>query len=485
MACARPDLKITEVAMKTFSLFISLVVALAGLTVAVPAQAARVALVIGNAAYSEGPLKNPVNDARAMDQKLTSLGFKVQRVENLKRQQIGRTLTAFGSAIRAGDEVVVFYAGHGLQVKGVNYLPAVDADIQSEDDVPLNSLNLNALMDRLDEAKAGLKLLFLDACRNNPYARNFRGGDRGLARLGEAPSGTLIHFATRPGRVAADGTGTNGLYTSQLIRYIDEPNTPVETMLKRVSAAVESASKGQQEPWTEGSIKGEFFFKPGTGVQVASIKPEFAAPTAPLPSAHTATPLVASPSAVMPQPAQTVELIDGIYKILAGGADVKDTKTGLIWQRCSLGQSWNGSACIGVAKRFSFTEAQKAVDLLNVSSSLASGKKWRIPTRRELSTLIYCSDGLGANGEIHLGDGLGPILRKCIGESYVRPTIRQSVFPNTPHERPLYVVLSTGASYSEFVDFDTADCCGSSSGSSLFARLVRTAERSSTSLDDR
>ena len=128
------------------------------LGMAAPAHATRLALVIGNAAYTDGPLKNPVNDARAMDQKLTTLGFKVQRVENLKRTQIGRTITAFANTVRAGDDVVVFYAGHGVQVKGINYLPAVDADIQSEEDVPLNSLNLNNLMERLDEAKAGLKI---------------------------------------------------------------------------------------------------------------------------------------------------------------------------------------------------------------------------------------------------------------------------------------------------------------------------------------
>jgi len=240
--------------------------------------AARLALVIGNSAYADVPLKNPVNDARAMEQKLTSLGFKVQKLENLKRQQIGRTVTAFASSIKPGDEVVVFYAGHDVQVKGVNYLPAVDADIQSEEDVPLNSLNLNTLMERLDEAKAGLKLFFLDACRNNPYARSFRSGDRGLARVSAAPSGTLIHFATRPGSVAADGSGANGLHTSLLLRHIDTPHTPVETMLKRVAAAVEAESKGQQEPWTEGSIRGEFFFNAG-GTTLASVKPEPIRPT--------------------------------------------------------------------------------------------------------------------------------------------------------------------------------------------------------------
>ena len=155
-------------------------------------QAARLALVIGNAAYKDSPLKNPVNDARAISKKLTVLGFKVQMVENMKRLQIGKTVTGFVNMIRPGDDIVVFYAGHGVQLKGVNYFPAVDAEILTEEDVALNSLNLNTLLERLDETKGGVKLLFLDACRNNPFARNFRGGERGLARVPSSPTGTLI-----------------------------------------------------------------------------------------------------------------------------------------------------------------------------------------------------------------------------------------------------------------------------------------------------
>jgi uncharacterized caspase-like protein len=238
--------------------------------IAVPAHAARLALIIGNSAYPNDALRNPVNDARAMEQKLGSLDFKVERIDNFKRDQIGRILTGFSGRIKPGDEVVVFYAGHGVQIKGINYLPAVDAKIESEEDVPLNSLNLNALMDRIDESKAGLKLLFLDACRNNPYARSFRSLDRGLARVSNAPSGTLIHFATRPGSVADDGRGANGLYTTHLLKHIDTPGLPVELMLKRVAASVAEETKGQQEPWIEGSIRGDFFFKPAVPEPVIS-----------------------------------------------------------------------------------------------------------------------------------------------------------------------------------------------------------------------
>ncbi|RZS57103.1 ABC-type branched-subunit amino acid transport system substrate-binding protein [Sphaerotilus mobilis] len=240
---------------------------------ALPAQAARLALVIGNAAYADSPLRNPVNDARAVEAKLQQLGFTVHKVENLKRAQIGRTVSGFASRIRPGDDVVVFYAGHGLQVRGVNYLPAVDAEIQNEDDVPLNSLNVGSLLERLDEAKAGVKLLILDACRNNPYARGFRSASRGLARVADAPGGTLMHFATRPGSVAADGSGANGLYTTELLKAIDLPGVPVELMLKRVAAAVERVSQGQQEPWGEGSLKGDFYFRPPSSATAPALVP--------------------------------------------------------------------------------------------------------------------------------------------------------------------------------------------------------------------
>lgn len=251
------------------------------LQVSTEAHAARLALVIGNAAYQQSPLKNPVNDARAMDTKLRSLGFAVTKVENLKRDQIGRMLSGFVSRIQPGDEVVVFYAGHGLQVKGENYLPAVDAQISTEDDVPLNSLNLRSVLERLDEAKAGVKLLLLDACRNNPYARSFRSASRGMARMQDAPSGTLMHFATRPGSVANDGDGVNGLYTAELLKLIDQPGVPVEQLFKRVTAAVERASGGQQEPWVEGSLKGEFYFRADTTQQqVFASVGQSASPTA-------------------------------------------------------------------------------------------------------------------------------------------------------------------------------------------------------------
>jgi uncharacterized caspase-like protein len=219
----------------------------------------RVALVIGNSAYKESPLRNPVNDAKDMAAKLRSLGFDVVERTNLSVRQIGGMLREFRSKLVPGAVAVVFYAGHGLQVKGENFLPAVDSEIEGEEDVSNQSLTVRQIMDVLDESRTRLNLVFLDACRNNPYSRRFRSASDGLSRV-VAPSGTLISFATRPGSVAADGEGRNGLYTQHLLSAMEIPNLPVEQALKRVMSGVKLASKGRQEPWMEGSIEGDFYF---------------------------------------------------------------------------------------------------------------------------------------------------------------------------------------------------------------------------------
>ena len=236
----------------------------------------RVALVIGNAAYRSGPLVNPVNDARAIANRLRSLGFDIVLRENLKQREIGGVYREFRSKITPGGVALVFYAGHGVQFKGQNYFPATDADISSEEDVPLQSLNLGNLLDNMEEAKAGVSLVFLDACRDNPFARRFRSASRGLAKV-EAASGTLIHYATRPGSVASDGEGKNGTYTEALLGQMSEPGVPVELMLKRVANTVVAKTKGKQEPWVEGSLRGDFYFRSVAGA-TSGAEPQLAVP---------------------------------------------------------------------------------------------------------------------------------------------------------------------------------------------------------------
>ncbi len=245
----------------------ALLLTLSGLAAA--AVGDRVALVIGNGKYASAPLVNSVNDSRAMAQSLREMGFTVIEREDITSKQIPSTLREFRTSLTPGSVALFFYAGHGLQIKGTNYLPAVDAEINSEDDVPMQSIDLNRILDILAESKTRLNLLFLDACRNNPYARSMRSGVTGLAKV-DAPSGTLISFATRPGSTASDGSGGHGVYTEQLLGQMREPNVPVEQVLKRVGASVKRATRGAQEPWMEGSIEGDFYFRGGAGATVAS-----------------------------------------------------------------------------------------------------------------------------------------------------------------------------------------------------------------------
>jgi len=245
--------------MNLFSRFLFFSLLLAGLSSWAQQGETRVALVIGNGAYKVSPLRNPVNDAKDMATKLRSLGFNVVERNNLTVKQIGSTLREFRGKLVPGSVALFFYAGHGVQIKGENYLPAIDAEIAGEDDIPNQSLAIRQVMDILGDAKTRLNLVFLDACRNNPYARSFRSAGDGLTRV-VAPSGTLISFATRPGSVASDGDGKNGLYTGALLAAMNNVNQPIEQVLKRVVSIVKNLSNSQQEPWTEGSIEGEFCF---------------------------------------------------------------------------------------------------------------------------------------------------------------------------------------------------------------------------------
>ncbi len=220
----------------------------------------RFALVIGNGAYNTAPrLRNPPNDARDMTAALTELGFEVTTGINVSQIELKRQIRGFGRKLKAGGSGVFFYAGHGVQSKGRNYLIPVEADIHSEADVEDAAVDLNLLLSYLDEAQNGLNIVILDACRNNPFARGFRSASTGLAQV-EAPTGTLIAYATAPGRVAADGMGENGLYTSELLKQMRVPGIGATEMFMRVRAEVMKRTANQQVPWEASSLVGTFYF---------------------------------------------------------------------------------------------------------------------------------------------------------------------------------------------------------------------------------
>ncbi len=222
----------------------------------------RLALVIGNSSYKDSPLRNPVNDAKSIATELQNLGFTVMLYTDIGQDEMKKQMRAFGEKLAAQKGIGLFYfAGHGIQMGGQNFLVPVDAQIEKEQDVELEAVDLRRLTGELDYARNDLNIVILDACRNNPFARSFRsGGNSGLATT-IAPQGTFIAYATAPGSVASDGTGQNGLYTEELIKALRTPGLRIEDVFKQVRVNVYSKSSQQQVPWENSSIFGDFYFK--------------------------------------------------------------------------------------------------------------------------------------------------------------------------------------------------------------------------------
>ena len=225
----------------------------------------RLALVIGNAAYRTDPLDNPINDARLIASSLQRAGFHVILHENLDRTALLGALREFGSRLNESTIAVLYYAGHGLQLRDRNYLIPVDAEIRSEDEIPISGIDLGFILGRMSAARSRINIVILDACRNNPFAGKTVAAPRGLAQM-DAPVGTLLAFATAPGKLAADsGTGNraNSLYALYLSKHLLTPGLPVEIVFKRVREGVVKDTQQQQVPWESSSLQGEFAFVPG------------------------------------------------------------------------------------------------------------------------------------------------------------------------------------------------------------------------------
>ncbi|HEX8634896.1 MAG TPA: WG repeat-containing protein [Pyrinomonadaceae bacterium] len=226
----------------------------------------RIALVIGNAAYTNAkPLANPANDAADMAATLDALGFEVLSGMNQNKRQLETLIRRFGTRLAVTKGTGLFYyAGHGLQVNGENYLVPVDAEIPEADEVQYQAVPMNLVLSKMNSAGNDLNIVILDACRNNPFARSWRGfrdtGEAdGLARI-TPPQGTIVLYATQPGSVASDGTGRNGLFTESLLQQIKRPNVELDQMVKNLTRDVSERSKRKQFPWREGSSTGDFYF---------------------------------------------------------------------------------------------------------------------------------------------------------------------------------------------------------------------------------
>jgi uncharacterized caspase-like protein len=312
---------------------------------------ARTALVIGNANYTQIPsLKNPVNDARDMAAKLRGLGFDVTSASDLDRRGMENAIRDFGRKIRSkkGD-ALFYYAGHGVERDGRNYLIPLRADIVDPEDLAYKAVDVGQLLGQLESAKNGVNIIVLDACRNNPY-ENFRGiAVSGLASI-TGPTGSLIAFSTSPGDVAADGKGRNGIFTKHLLAAMDQPGATLDETFQQVRRNVARETGRAQIPWSNSSVIGDFYFtEPGAAT-----------------SSGQKTPL----SQRRTEPTRVEQASSSSFED-KGRGQFLDTRTGLFWY-CPTGRDVYSHKSAGAfAKKFG-----------------SPGAGWRLPTSTEFRRAI-------------------------------------------------------------------------------------------------
>lgn len=394
------------------------------------AQEKRIALVIGNGAYKSVPLRNPVNDATDIAIALEKTGFIVMKSVNATRKQMRRAIRSFGEEINKGAVGLFYYAGHGIQVAGENYLVPIGAEVSSEDEVEDECLKVSSVLRKMETAGNRLNIIILDACRDNPFARSFRSSSRGLAKM-DAPTGSILAYATAPGSIASDGPGRNGLYTSAFLKHMMTPGLEIGKLFRQVRIDVVGASGKKQVPWEASSLMGDFYFNTYRGIRIVDkpktkqtkfpkdavdkelafwksiqtsddpdeygaylsefpngkfvslayikinrLKQKKVTPSAILEAAKTEKPkkntIVASISPDVTKP--KIVAPDTHYEKYANGI-VKDTRTGLEWYA-------------GPDQGTNLNEAKRWVANLDVA-----GGGWRMPTRKELKSLYIKGAG--------------------------------------------------------------------------------------------
>ncbi|MGQ0676616.1 MAG: caspase family protein [Rhodospirillales bacterium] len=237
----------------------------------------RLALVIGNGAYRDQPLANPVNDAKAMAASLRKLGFAVIERIDAGKSAMESAVLEFGDKLRGGGVGLFYYAGHGIQSGGRNYLLPVDVRLTTEASVRVYGVDANLVTDLMSDARNRANVVILDACRNNPFVMAMRGASKGLAAI-DAARGTLIAYSTAPGQIAADGEGLNSPYTAGLLKALDQPGLKAEEVFKRARVHVADATKGAQTPWESSSLTGDLILNLSITIQAP---PQAQAPAPP------------------------------------------------------------------------------------------------------------------------------------------------------------------------------------------------------------
>jgi uncharacterized caspase-like protein len=262
--------------MRLFAIFLRVLALMATLTLAqAQAPSPRAALIIGNADYSFGALRNPVNDAEAMAKALDAAGFDVTVATDADQTSMTKAIDAFGAKLKAKGGVGLFYfSGHGAQISGENYL--IPVSVADAEEIKSGAVTATQIVDAMASAHNGLNIVILDACRNNPMDPN---GSHGLSRI-DSNASLFVSYATSPGAVALDGEGHNSPYTKYLSQSIATPNLDIEDTFKRTLKGVYQDTHGEQVPWISSTFFGDFVFRPeGAEPQTETPEPQAKAPT--------------------------------------------------------------------------------------------------------------------------------------------------------------------------------------------------------------
>jgi len=330
--------------------------------------ASRTALVIGNSNYPSAPLQNPVNDARDVAEVLKGLGFEVLCKVNAGREEMDAAVQDFYRNLNRARVGLFYYAGHGMQIDGTNYLLPVDIQVASSADVKHRAIKMDWILAKMEDSGSRVNIVVLDACRDNPF-RGLRGAGDGLAPI-QSVRGSFIAYSTSPGSVARDGTGRNGIYTTHLLRNIKRPGLTVEEVFREVRKGVAEDTHFKQIPWDSSSLMGAFYIAETAAGDSERKQQEFERQPV-----DVATMPQAPSQSGAPSPTANEIARDGQYVAYANGI-VWDTSTGLEWK-------------VGPDKDITWNEARSWVQSLNLV-----GGGWRMPTMDELKGLY--NEGTGS-----------------------------------------------------------------------------------------
>jgi hypothetical protein len=370
--------------MKRIILFVVIAISMV-ISVSSEAQEKRLALIIGNADYkNEKSLKNPINDANDMEKALRSMGFDVIARLNAGKKDMVEIIREFGNLLKKNEVGLFYFAGHGIQHNGNNYLIPTDADIRKETDLEFESVNAGRILAEMTDAGNRMNIVILDACRKNPFMRSFRSATRGLAKM-DAPAGTLIAYATSPNDVAEDGKGRNGTYTANLLKYMTASGLPVELLFKRVRDGVMRDTGNQQVPWEATSLSGkDFYFVADLEKSDESRDAKPDPPPVVKPSVSQKPEQPVQPSQqpnIRSKPMTTDNKSDFKSnksvknKFQDNGDTITDDETGLMWQKS------------GSPDSIKYEKAKIYIEELN-RKKFAGYSDWRLPTVDELMSLL-------------------------------------------------------------------------------------------------